>query len=60
MTTTGRVLGVLTGQGLSNKNKQKNGNNWIRHVKAFSISNNITFKDALSSAKCKKEYKLLA
>ena len=57
LTTTGRTLGVLTGQGLKHKNKPKN--NWIRHVKDFSIDNNITFKDALSSAKCKKEYKLL-
>ena len=30
--------------------------NWIEHVKDFSKKNNVSYKDAMSSAKCKNEY----
>jgi len=30
--------------------------NWIEHVKDFSKKNNVSYKEAMSSAKCKNEY----
>jgi|694.fasta_scaffold51543_8 hypothetical protein len=30
--------------------------NWINHVKAFAKENNLSYKDAMSSAKCKNDY----
>jgi hypothetical protein len=30
--------------------------NWIEHVKDFSKKNHVSYKEAMSSAKCKNEY----
>ena len=30
--------------------------NWIEHVKDFSKKNNVSYKEAMSSAKCKNDY----
>jgi hypothetical protein len=49
MTTTGRVLGVLTGQGLQHENKPKN--KWINFVKLYAKENNLSYKEAMIEAK---------
>ena len=53
MTTTGRVLGVLTGQGLKHENekKPKNVNKWINFVKLYAKENNLSYKEAMIEAK---------
>lgn len=49
LTSTGRVLGVLTGQGL--KSKSKTTNKWIEFVKIFAKQNNLTYREAMKKAK---------
>ena len=43
---------VQQGNGLKNAN-----NNWIHHVKTYSKTNNISFKEALKNEMCKSSYK---
>ena len=43
---------IQQGNGFKNTN-----NNWIHHVKTFSKTNNISFKEALKNEMCKSSYK---
>ena len=37
--------------------KKRTAGKWIGHVKKFAKDNNMSFKDAMSSAECKAGYK---
>jgi hypothetical protein len=37
--------------------KKRTAGNWIGHVKKYAKDNNMSFKDAMSSAACRSSYK---
>ena len=48
-----------TRRGSRKSSKKRTPGKWISHVKKFAKDNNVSFKEAMSSAGCKNSYKKL-